>query len=163
LKDQEKKLANQLIESLAAPFAPEKYRDEYQENVRAMIAAKLKGQEVTEVAQPHLAPVIDLMEASKRASRKNRLRLLPRRDLWRWGKSLPLERWKRLQRCRRRERRSPVKFPATPFDGPDGQIQPRRSPAHFGSHGKAAGLLGNGCASFLPEKKKGIATTTSAT
>src|SRR5581483_3347774 len=37
LKDQEKKLAQQLIESLAAPFQPEKFRDEYQENVRAMI------------------------------------------------------------------------------------------------------------------------------
>jgi len=67
LKDQEKKLAQQLIESLAAPFEPDKYRDEYQENVRAMIAAKLKGQEVTEVAQPHLAPVIDLMEALKKS------------------------------------------------------------------------------------------------
>jgi len=67
LKDQEKKLAQQLIESLAAPFEPDKYRDEYQENVRAMIAAKLKGQEVTEVAQPHMAPVIDLMEALKKS------------------------------------------------------------------------------------------------
>src|ERR1700746_716944 len=67
LKDQEKKLALQLIESLAAPFEPQKYRDEYQENVRAMIAAKLKGQQVTEVAQPHMAPVIDLMEALKRS------------------------------------------------------------------------------------------------
>lgn len=67
LKDQEKKLAQQLIESLAAPFQPEKFRDEYQENVRAMIAAKLKGQEITEVAQPHMAPVIDLMEALKKS------------------------------------------------------------------------------------------------
>jgi DNA end-binding protein Ku len=67
LKDQEKKLAQQLIESLAAPFEPQKYRDEYQENVKAMIAAKLKGQEVTEVAQPHMAPVIDLMEALKKS------------------------------------------------------------------------------------------------
>src|SRR5713226_273905 len=67
LKDQEKKLAHQLIESLAAPFEPQKYRDEYQENVRGMIAAKLKGQEVTEVAQPHMAPVIDLMEALKKS------------------------------------------------------------------------------------------------
>ncbi|PYT59706.1 MAG: Ku protein, partial [Acidobacteria bacterium] len=67
LKDQEKKLAQQLIESLAAPFEPQKYRDEYQDNVRAMIAAKLKGQEVTEVAHPHLAPVIDLMEALKKS------------------------------------------------------------------------------------------------
>jgi DNA end-binding protein Ku len=67
IKDQEKKLAQQLIESLAAPFEPQKYRDEYQENVKAMIAAKLKGQQVTEVAQPHLAPVIDLMEALKKS------------------------------------------------------------------------------------------------
>jgi hypothetical protein len=32
-----------------------------------MIAAKLRGQQVTEVAQPHLAPVIDLMEALKKS------------------------------------------------------------------------------------------------
>jgi len=67
LKDQEKTLAQQLIQSLAAPWDPQKYRDEYQENVRAMIAAKLQGQEVTEVAQPHMAPVIDLMEALKKS------------------------------------------------------------------------------------------------
>jgi DNA end-binding protein Ku len=67
LKDQEKKLAQQLIESLAAPFDPQKYRDEYMENVKGMIDAKLKGQEVTEVAQPHMAPVIDLMEALKKS------------------------------------------------------------------------------------------------
>jgi len=67
LKDQEKKLAHQLIESLAAPFEAQKYRDEYQENVKAMIAAKLKGQQVTEVRQPQLAPVIDLMEALKKS------------------------------------------------------------------------------------------------
>jgi DNA end-binding protein Ku len=67
LKDQEKKLAEQLIQSLAAPFEPQKYRDEYQENVRGMISAKLKGQEITEVPQQHLAPVIDLMEALKKS------------------------------------------------------------------------------------------------
>ena len=67
IKDQEKKLAQQLIENLAVPFAPQKYHDTYQDNVRALIAAKLKGQEVTEVAQPHMAPVIDLMEALKKS------------------------------------------------------------------------------------------------
>jgi DNA end-binding protein Ku len=67
LKDQERNLAQQLIQSLAAPWEPQKYRDEYQENLRSMIAAKLKGQEVTEVAQPHMAPVIDLMEALKKS------------------------------------------------------------------------------------------------
>jgi DNA end-binding protein Ku len=67
LKDTEKKLAQQLIQSLAAPFEPQKYHDTYQDNVRAMIEAKRKGQEVTEVAQPHMAPVIDLMEALKKS------------------------------------------------------------------------------------------------
>lgn len=67
LKDQEKKLAQQLIESLATPFEPQKYRDEYQESVRAMIDAKRQGQEVTEAAQPHMAPVVDLMEALKKS------------------------------------------------------------------------------------------------
>ena len=72
LKDQEKKLAEQLIQSLAAPWQPDKYRDQYQENLRAMIDAKLKGQEVTEVAQPHMAPVIDLMEALKKSLAEKR-------------------------------------------------------------------------------------------
>jgi len=67
LKDQELKLAEQLISSLAAPFEPQKYRDEYQTNVRTLIDAKLKGKEVTEAPQPHLAPVIDLMEALKKS------------------------------------------------------------------------------------------------
>jgi DNA end-binding protein Ku len=67
LKDQEKKLALQLIESLAAPFQPEKYRDQYSENLRAMITAKQQGQEVAAAAHPKLAPVIDLMEALKKS------------------------------------------------------------------------------------------------
>lgn len=67
VKDQEKKLAQQLIESLAASFQPDKYRDEYSDTVRAMISAKLQGQEVTQAPQPHLAPVIDLMEALKKS------------------------------------------------------------------------------------------------
>jgi len=67
LKDQEKKLAMQLIQSLAAPFEPEKYKDTYQESVKAMIQAKLQGQQIVAVQQPQLAPVIDLMEALKRS------------------------------------------------------------------------------------------------
>src|SRR5512135_2317185 len=57
LKAQEKKLAMQLIGSLAAPFKPEKYQDQYQANLRAFIAAKQQGQEVTEAAHPKMAPV----------------------------------------------------------------------------------------------------------
>jgi DNA end-binding protein Ku len=67
LKEQEKKLAQQLIESLAAKFEPQKYVDEYQERVKALIEAKLKGQEVATAPQRQLAPVIDLMEALKKS------------------------------------------------------------------------------------------------
>jgi DNA end-binding protein Ku len=66
-KGAEKKLATQLIESLAAKFEPEKYKDQYQESMKAMIAAKQAGQEVTEVPHAKMAPVIDLMEALKKS------------------------------------------------------------------------------------------------
>ena len=66
-KEQEKKLAMQLIDSLAAPFEPEKYRDEYQESMLSMIAAKQKGQEVAGTVHPTRAPVIDLMDALKKS------------------------------------------------------------------------------------------------
>jgi DNA end-binding protein Ku len=66
-KDAEKKLATQLIESLAAPFEPEKYKDQYQESMKNMIEAKRQGHEVAEVAHPKLAPVIDLMDALKKS------------------------------------------------------------------------------------------------
>ena len=63
LKDAEKKLAVQLIENLAADFEPNKYRDEYQEGMRALIAAKQEGKQVAGVVHPKRAPVADLMAA----------------------------------------------------------------------------------------------------
>jgi DNA end-binding protein Ku len=66
-KDAEKKLAMQLIDSLAAKFEPEKYRDEYQDNMRAMITAKQKGQEVKATVHQQRAPVIDLMDALRKS------------------------------------------------------------------------------------------------
>ena len=70
LKEAEKKLATQLIESLATKFEPQKYHDEYQNGMRALIDAKRQGQEVAEVAHPKLAPVIDLMDALKKSLEK---------------------------------------------------------------------------------------------
>jgi DNA end-binding protein Ku len=66
-KEAEKKLATQLIESLAAPFEPEKYKDQYQESMKAMISAKQQGQEIAAAPHPKLAPVIDLMDALKKS------------------------------------------------------------------------------------------------
>jgi DNA end-binding protein Ku len=78
-KEQERKLALQLIESLSAPFEPQKYHDEYRESLRAMIAAKLKGQEIAAAPHPQLAPVVDLMEALKKslASKQAPLEMKP--------------------------------------------------------------------------------------
>jgi DNA end-binding protein Ku len=67
IKEQERKLAKQLIESLAAEWDAKKYRDEYQERQKTMIQAKLEGKEVAAAPQPQLAPVIDLMEALKKS------------------------------------------------------------------------------------------------
>lgn len=67
IKEKELELATMLVESLAAPFQPEKYHDSYRENLRAMIQAKVEGQEIVEAPAPQMAPVIDIMEALKRS------------------------------------------------------------------------------------------------
>jgi len=66
VKEKELALAHTLIEALAAKFEPEKYKDTYRENLLAMIQNKIDGQKVVEAPEPHVAPVIDIMEALKR-------------------------------------------------------------------------------------------------
>ncbi|MBV8891780.1 MAG: Ku protein [Acidobacteria bacterium] len=68
LKDAEVKVAHQLIEALAGPFEPQKYHDQFQENLKKLIQAKLEGEEVKPVEKPKkLAPVVDLMAALKQS------------------------------------------------------------------------------------------------
>ena len=68
LKPQEIKLAEQLVESLAEDFKPQKYHDTFQENLKALIEGKRKGKKIVEEeAPPKRAPVIDMMEALKRS------------------------------------------------------------------------------------------------
>jgi DNA end-binding protein Ku len=67
VKPEEVKLAKQLVDSLAGEFDPKKYHDEYKERLKALLDAKLAGQEVAVAAQPQLAPVIDMMEALKKS------------------------------------------------------------------------------------------------
>jgi DNA end-binding protein Ku len=67
IKEQERVLAKQLIENLAAPFKPDKYQDTYQENLRALIEAKAKGEKIAAVPGVSKAPVVDLMEALKKS------------------------------------------------------------------------------------------------
>jgi DNA end-binding protein Ku len=68
LKDAEVKVAHQLIEALADEWDPEKYQDNFQENLKKLIETKLEGGEVTAVEKPKkLAPVVDLMAALKQS------------------------------------------------------------------------------------------------
>jgi DNA end-binding protein Ku len=65
----ELKMAKQLVESLAAKWEPEKYTDEYRDNLMRIIKGKLKGKtpRLKERETPQQAEVIDLM-ARLRAS-----------------------------------------------------------------------------------------------
>lgn len=66
IKDKELDLAKTLIESLAASFEPEKYKDNYRENLMALVKAKVEGKQLVEApVAEKLAPVIDIMEALK--------------------------------------------------------------------------------------------------
>jgi DNA end-binding protein Ku len=62
----ELEIAEQLVESLAGPFEPDKYKDTYREQVLELIEKKAAGEEIA--VQPQVeeaAPVPDLMAALK--------------------------------------------------------------------------------------------------
>jgi DNA end-binding protein Ku len=68
LKDAEVKVAHQLIEALAAEWEPEKFKDDFQENLKNLIQTKLEGGKIAEVEKPKkIAPVVDLMAALKQS------------------------------------------------------------------------------------------------
>jgi DNA end-binding protein Ku len=67
VKPEEMKLAKQVISTFEAELNLKDYKDEYQEGLRAIIEAKVAGQEVVapEVEEP--PKVVDLMEALRRS------------------------------------------------------------------------------------------------
>jgi len=69
IRQPERKMALQLIENLASTWDPEKYTDEYKENLMRVIQAKMKGRKprLQERETPQSADVVDLM-ARLRAS-----------------------------------------------------------------------------------------------
>jgi DNA end-binding protein Ku len=69
IRPAELNMARQLIESLSAKWNPEKYTDEYRDNLMKVIQAKLKGRKprLEERETPQSADVVDLM-ARLRAS-----------------------------------------------------------------------------------------------
>ncbi|HLG07342.1 MAG TPA: Ku protein [Gaiellaceae bacterium] len=66
VKKSELDLARQVIDTLAGEFEPSELSSEYRRDLRALLEAKLRGEELAvpePIAEP--APVIDLMEALK--------------------------------------------------------------------------------------------------
>jgi DNA end-binding protein Ku len=68
VKEPEMALARQVISSLAADFDPDDLQSDYRRDLRAMLEAKLAGEEL-KVPEPveEEAPVVDLMEALRRS------------------------------------------------------------------------------------------------
>src|SRR5438132_9169480 len=69
VRPQELELAKSLVNSLAAEWDPEKYTDQYRENLLRIIQAKLKGKkvELAPETEPRQAEVVDLMERLRRS------------------------------------------------------------------------------------------------
>ncbi|MBZ5621102.1 MAG: Ku protein [Acidobacteriia bacterium] len=72
VKEKELAMAKMLISSLEADFEPQKYHDQYRDNLQKMIETKIEGKKVVEAPAEHIAPVIDIMEALKRSLAEKR-------------------------------------------------------------------------------------------
>jgi DNA end-binding protein Ku len=67
VKKTELDLAKQVIASLVGEFTPEEFENDYRRELRAMLEAKLAGQEIARPEPVAETPVVDLMEALKRS------------------------------------------------------------------------------------------------
>ena len=73
-------MASSLVDNMSGDFSPEKFSDEYQEQLRTLIAAKLEHGEALDTAatfgeegeEAGDAEVIDLMEALRQSVERNR-------------------------------------------------------------------------------------------
>jgi DNA end-binding protein Ku len=65
-------LATQLIEALTEPFDPEKFHDEYEENVEKLIEQKQKGERIKGTTFKRPAPVVNIVEALQRSLAANK-------------------------------------------------------------------------------------------
>lgn len=72
-REKEMEMARQLIESLASPFEPEKYRDEYRERVLELIERKAEGKAIVAPAEVEREEkVINLADALARSLERAR-------------------------------------------------------------------------------------------
>jgi DNA end-binding protein Ku len=81
IKDQELKLAAQLVESMTAKFDPKKYKDTYRERLEELIEQKLKGKTIhvktsKRKATTNVVDIMALLQKSLKASGKHRTKVV---------------------------------------------------------------------------------------
>jgi DNA end-binding protein Ku len=76
VQDREVAMAEALVDSLAAPFDHDKYRDEYREQLTALIEQKAAGEDIVvpevEAEKPKIVDLMAALEASVEAAKKSR-------------------------------------------------------------------------------------------
>jgi len=70
ISEKELNLAIKLIDSLTGKFEPEKYKDEYQENIKKAIDDKLSGKEIKGKKRKPKQQINDLMQALEKSLKK---------------------------------------------------------------------------------------------
>ncbi|MFJ8746972.1 Ku protein [Embleya sp. NPDC127516] len=67
-KERELKMAEQLVEAMAAPWHPDEYHDTYRERVEELLESKRQGNEMVSAEEaPEPTNVVDLMDALRRS------------------------------------------------------------------------------------------------
>lgn len=81
VRPQELQMAQQLIANLAEDFEPARYHDDYNENLRRIIRAKLKGKKITveEPEEPRATNVVDLMSRLQESLAQGKKKRAPAR------------------------------------------------------------------------------------
>jgi DNA end-binding protein Ku len=67
VKEPELEMARQLVQSLVGEFDPDEWENAYRRELRAMLEAKLAGEEISRPEPVAPAPVVDLMDALKQS------------------------------------------------------------------------------------------------
>jgi DNA end-binding protein Ku len=80
VKEAELGLAKQVIESLVGEFQPEDFENQYRGELRAMLEAKLAGQEIARPEPVPETPVIDLMDALRKSVAEVQERKAPAKE-----------------------------------------------------------------------------------
>ena len=70
INEKELELAMKLITSLKGKFEPNKYKDEYQNNIKKAIEDKVNGKKVKGVKKKSKKQISDLMEALEKSLKK---------------------------------------------------------------------------------------------